>query len=339
MIFQDSLRDVTGLRDFPCALRNFKKAQVTTTCVIDCEDSACGHALEVCAGYVECNYVVIPAKKGEDLSRVSATLKRDPSLAMDKSMERLQVSKWWGNPALGTDTRPRIYIVASYGGCGSKMMAGFLSQLPKAHKTYVYHIHDRSPPKLLRQMPKPPPPTIRSGGNDFRSGRFPGGSKFKRDTEPVDDLNEYRVVYMYKDPVEALVSRYGWGHCNHIQGDCGDAEAQWPKLDKYAKKQVDRMRLKDHFNAFHHPEEPREFPIVAINYHRLWDNIPAVLTALGLPGSLASTFPPRTETVRNDMTGKSEGNAAHTEETRSGLKRMYAELQTEVLSNPAVLIV
>ena len=36
-------------------------------------------------------------------------------------------------------TRPRIYIVASYGGCGSKMMAGWLSQLPPhvAKWTYV----------------------------------------------------------------------------------------------------------------------------------------------------------------------------------------------------------
>jgi len=45
-----------------------------------------------------------------------------------------------------------------------------------------------------------------------------------------------------KDPVEALVSRYGWGHCRHIQGDCGAAEAQWPKLDRYAVNQVRPLR-------------------------------------------------------------------------------------------------
>ena len=62
---------------------------------------------------------------------------------------------------------------------------------------------------------------------DFRSGRFPGGAKFKKDTALVGEgggMDDYRVVYIYKDPVESMVSRYGWGHCNHIQGDCGANE-------------------------------------------------------------------------------------------------------------------
>ena len=55
-----------------------------------------------------------------------------------------------------------------------------------------------------------------------------GGSKFKSDTPLVSDsdLDAYRVVYLYKDPVEAMVSRFGHGHCTHIQGDCGPSDAQ-----------------------------------------------------------------------------------------------------------------
>ena len=84
-------------------------------------------------------------------------------------MQRLQVSRWWGSAALSTATRQRIYIVNSYGGCGSKMMAGWLSQLPAKHKVFVYHLHDRHPPDQLRAMPKPPPPVIRGGGKVSQS--------------------------------------------------------------------------------------------------------------------------------------------------------------------------
>lgn len=293
-----------SLQDFPCALRNFKKAQVTTTCELDCHDAQCARAAEVCRGYVECHYMVVKGnfRRGQDLSRATVVLKKDARRVVDDSIRLLQSSRWWGNQkAFSAESRPRIYVVNSYGGCGSKMLAGWLSQLPAKHKVYVYHIHDRLPPDQLRAMPKPPPPTIRGrGGSDYRTGRFPGGAKFKKDTSLVaaNGIDEYRIVYIYKDPVESMVSRYGWGHCNHIQGDCGTIEAKWPRLDAYAGQGTDRMRLNDHFSAYMHPENSganRNYPVVALNYHRLWDNLPAVMIALGLPTDLASTFPPRTE--------------------------------------------
>jgi hypothetical protein len=75
-----------------------------------------------------------------------------------------------------------------------------------------------------------------------------------------------------------------------------------------------------------------------LNYHKLWDNLPAVLAALGLPPSLESSFPARTETVRNDATGQAEGNDAHTEATRRGLRQLYQRVVDQVATNPAVLI-
>ena len=100
-------------------------------------------------------------------------LKKDSTKAIDNSRQLLHAAKWWGSNAMTTQTRPRIYIVASYGGCGSKMMAGWLSQLPGHVKQWVYHLHDRHPPDALRHMPKPPAPSMKS---DFRTGRFPGTS-------------------------------------------------------------------------------------------------------------------------------------------------------------------
>jgi hypothetical protein len=53
---------------------------------------------------------------------------------------------------------------------------------------------------------------------------------------------------------------------------------------------------------------------------------------------LEASFPKRTETVRNDATGKAEGNQAHTEDTRRGLRQMYRAIVSEVAQNPAVVI-
>ena len=63
------------------------------------------------------------------------------------------------------------------------------------------------------------------------------------------------------------------------------------------------------------------------------------MEAFGLPQEFVQKFPPRTETVRNDLTGKAEGNAAHTEKTRDGLKRMYSTILDDIRNNPAVRVV
>jgi hypothetical protein len=169
-------------RDFPCALRNFKKAQVTTTCEIDCGDAECARAVKVCEGYVECHGIVIKgASRGENLVQASAVLKSDSERSRDNSLQLLKASSWFQSTSLTSTIKPRYYIVNSYGGCGSKMMAGWLSQLPAMYKKSVYHYHDPKPPQQLHSMAnnKAANPSIKGSKNDFRSGRFPGGSKFK----------------------------------------------------------------------------------------------------------------------------------------------------------------
>ena len=127
------------------------------------------------------------------------------------------------------------------------------------------------------------------------------------------------------------MSRYDHNHCMHVQGDCGDADT-WPPLLIYATTGEDRMRLQEHFDAFLYPNRERSYPVVVVNYHRLWDAIPALTTALGLPPELARTFPARTETKRAGVT--SELNA-----TRRALRDMYAPLVGRILDLPAVLVV
>ena len=329
---------LSQLKDFPCALRDFKVAKVTKTCELLCKEATCARALKHCERLVECDAVVVDGQEikaghNRDLSKATVRLLRDDAAraAADSSRRLLESSKWWGS-ALKTQTKPRTYIVVSYGGCGSKMLAGWLAQLPRKYAKHVYHFHDKRPPDILRELPPPPRPSTRE--QDFRARRFPGGGRFRTETKPVADLDDYRVLYIFKDPVEAMVSRFGYGHCKHLDGDCGN-EASFPKLDVYAQQGVDRMGLLAFFEAY---TSPQKYPIVALNYHKLWQNREAVMSALGLPASLASSFPERTETVRNDLTAAGEGNKAHSEATRRGLDRMYGRILERIRALPAVSV-
>ena len=80
-------------------------------------------------------------------------LRDDARAAADTSRSILETSKWWGL-LLKQQTKPRTYIVVSYGGCGSKMLAGWLAQLPRKYK-HVYHFHDKRPPDVLRSCHRP----------------------------------------------------------------------------------------------------------------------------------------------------------------------------------------
>ena len=340
--------------DFPCALHEIAKALVTRKCEVECRAEGCARALRLCERLAECHGVLVQSRGGggwEPL-RANATgvagsrarLVRDASAARarDGSFAALARSKWWTTPALrhAVDAAPvaRTYVVVSYGGCGSKMLAGWLSNMEKqsggTRVKRVFHFHDNRPPNALREIPAAKQQPSRQ--NDFRARKFPGGGRFKTDTQPVADLDAYRVLFIFKDPVEALVSRYGHGHCMHLAGDCG-AEAAFPKLDRYAKEGRDRMGLLDFFQAYAGPADPqRAFPIVLLNYHKLWDNPDALMDVLGLPRKWGDSFPERTETVRNDLTARAEGNAAHSEDTRAGLERLYAPILQKIKDMPAV---
>ena len=176
---------------------------------------------------------------------------------------------------------------------------------------------------------------------DYRNRHIPGGL-FNADLPKVDEANydDYRYIYIFKDPVEGLVSRYGYGHCMHVGGDCGKDDKGFPNLEQYANDGKDFFKISDFFD--HWTTEGyggRKYPVITVNYHKIWDNVPAVVEALGLPSNLASTFPKRTETVRNNKTGAKEGHMNHSEQVRDGLRKIYRNVLDEIRAMPAINIV
>lgn len=49
----------------------------------------------------------------------------------------------------------------------------------------------------------------------------------------VEDIDSYRVVLIFKDPAEALVSRYFYNHCKNLRGaECGATQQDFPSLER-----------------------------------------------------------------------------------------------------------
>jgi len=87
----------------------------------------------------------------------------------------------------------KVFYVCSFGGCGSKMLCEYLSQFGT-----VKHVHSRYPPTNLTEIDK----------NEW----------FSRKLIAEEALKDYYVIYIYRDPVKAILSRFTHpAHLNHIQ--------------------------------------------------------------------------------------------------------------------------
>ena len=85
----------------------------------------------------------------------------------------------------------KTFYICSYGGCGSTMLTAQLSKYGK-----VEHVHSRFPPNKLQYIT-----------NEHFNGR----------EVPIAHLKDYYVIYLYKNPVKAILSRFTLKeHLRHI---------------------------------------------------------------------------------------------------------------------------
>ena len=94
------------------------------------------------------------------------------------------------------------FYVCSYGGSGSTLLCQSLKKYGK-----TYHIHSRKPPKELEFVGN-------EGGGRAYCEWF-NGAKI-----PKNCKDEIYVIYIYKNPVNAILSRFETTeHLKHIQSD------------------------------------------------------------------------------------------------------------------------
>ena len=107
---------LSQLKDFPCALRDFKVAKVTKTCELLCKEATCARALKHCERLVECDAVVVDGQEikaghNRDLSKATVRLLRDDAAraAADGSRSYTRIIKMVGLGPQTTDEAADVH--------------------------------------------------------------------------------------------------------------------------------------------------------------------------------------------------------------------------------------
>jgi hypothetical protein len=137
----------------------------------------------------------------------------------------------------------KVFYVCSFGGCGSKMLCTYLSNFGK-----VKHVHSRVPPVNLTHI----------GINEW-FGNVPVNPK---------DLPNHYVIYIYRDPIKAILSRFTQiEHLQHIQTN--------PKttLQDVIERKKDLYGIEEFFDNYTNTIVKRNYKIYCVKYEELFTHI------------------------------------------------------------------
>ena len=139
------------------------------------------------------------------------------------------------------------FYVCSYGGSGSKMLCSALSKYGES-----LHIHSRKPPNKLEYV------GVEKGGTVYHEW-------FNGIPMPKDELHNYYVIYIYRNPSFSIPSRF-WipGHLNNIQ-------TKDIKLDEVIKSGKDLYKLREFHNNYIKKNKNRNYKIYCVKYEDIFD--------------------------------------------------------------------
>ena len=142
----------------------------------------------------------------------------------------------------------KYFYICSFGGCGSHMLKEKLKKYGK-----VEHIHSRYPPEKLEYI------GFNGGGRTYVE--WFNGIKI-----PENMLNDIYVIYLYRDPVKCILSRFDTEeHLMHIQTH--------PKItvNLVTNKMKDLYGLEHFYNNYTSKNEKRNYKIYCVKYEELFD--------------------------------------------------------------------
>ncbi len=144
--------------------------------------------------------------------------------------------------------KQKIFYVCSYGGSGSKMLC---SELNKYGKTK--HIHSRNPPNKLQYI-----------GNEKGGKAY--SEWFNGIVIPEEELENYYVIYIYRNPSFSIPSRFENPiHLQHIQTDSSI------KLDDILTTKKDLYKITEFYNNYTKPNKERNYKIYCIKYEEIFN--------------------------------------------------------------------
>jgi hypothetical protein len=159
------------------------------------------------------------------------------------------------------------YYICSAGGCGSTVLYNYLSKFGN-----VYNIHDRYPPEKLTYVGN-------SKTNEDVYSEWFNGVEI-----PENELNNYKVIFIYRNPLQVIYSRFVERHgpnVNHLKHIKCDNNGNIHILDvlKYGK---DLYKIEEFFDNYVSSKD-RNYPVYCIKYEMFWNNISIFNKVLGIP--------------------------------------------------------
>ncbi len=159
------------------------------------------------------------------------------------------------------------YYVCSSGGCGSTLLFNYLKNFGN-----VYHIHDRYPPDKLCYVGK------ENTDEEVYS------EWFNKIEIPEDKLSNYKVIFIYRNPIEVIYSRYAQAkgpnipHLNHIK--CNNNGKIY--LGDVLNLKKDLYGIEEFFDNYTIPKN-RNYMIYCVKYEHLFNNFSLFNKVIGLP--------------------------------------------------------
>lgn len=147
----------------------------------------------------------------------------------------------------------KTFYVCSYGGCGSKM----LCQALQKHGS-VKHIHSRNPPNKLEYV-------------NSTTEWFNGNSI------PEIDIPNYYVIFIYKNPIHAIFSRFtNPNHLLNIQTDSNT------KVCDVLTSSKDLYGIAEFYNNYTTPNSDRNYKIYCVKYEKIFEKQHELSNMLGI---------------------------------------------------------
>ena len=223
-------------------------------------------------------------------SLVGLQQSNDEELALAASLELAKRIKWSSTipPILKNSINENYYknehsyYVCSYGGSGSKMLQAYLS-----HFGNTFHIHSRDPPQKLTRV----------GTRDYPEwfNNIEVVPTLDRQL-PLEQIKNTKVIFIYRDPVYAIHSRFIPGKTHRISTDhLNHISATHWNIESVVGNMMDLWKIEEFFDNYTIKDPERNYTIYCVHYDRLWDNMSLFNKTLGLP-DIPALYPKKVET-------------------------------------------
>jgi hypothetical protein len=161
------------------------------------------------------------------------------------------------------DANKKFYV-CSAGGSGSQMLCQYLGNFGD-----VYHLHSRNPPVKLTN----------TGYDDH----YTYAEWFGTTEIPESELYKYKIIFLYRDPVDVIYSRYIDCPAMLKNVQCKDINVT---VKDCIRENKDLFGLEEFFNNYVTPTLSKNYPIYCVKFEDFWQNIAFFNQTFSLPNIL-----------------------------------------------------